>query len=560
MTPLFAIFFLSFLNPQVASEEVASVPGNTGVMETSPLPLEATEAWAILAKGRVKPLGTFAKETMVSVAGKTEVDGLNALDVFWGCHFDWPNFSNVPIVKISSSTLRQDLGFESGIRRFSYNHLTKHEAFQKLVVAGLKAEEDKDAATSNQRDAVEVYRRLTRLAEIADGHSLQLVPKPGVDGLWTWPGSLQGSEVEAEKLIYTQFGKISQAYLVKDVDAFQSAAGVLTQALRAANPEIYPSESLLGKELFYNSLNPFAWAWKLYLLGFFLVAVAGAIGYKLGSVALVIGIISHTLGLGLRWQIAGRAPVSDMYESLIFMGWGAIVIGMTLEFFSRKGYFAIASGLMGFLALAFAEHLPIDSSINPLVPVLANTSWLAIHVMTIMLSYSAFALAMGMGHVMLFLQFFKPGRTKQLRNLSTLLYKSLQIGVFFLAAGIAFGAIWANESWGRYWGWDPKETWSLITFFVYMIVVHARFAGWVSHFGLAVSSIASFLAVVMTYYGVNFLLGSGLHSYGFSEGGVMWFSIYLGIELLIIFGSLLRYRGALNSGHATVESSPSSSR
>ncbi len=544
MMSMFAILFLSILHPQEPPEPVASVPLNAGVMESSLLPLEATEMWAILAQGRVKPVGTYAKEIMVSVSGKTEVDGLTALDVFWGCHFDWPTFSDLPIVKISSSTLRQDLGFEDGVRRFSYNHLILHEAFQSLVREGLNAERAKEPATPNQRDAVEVYRRLDLLAEIADGHSLQLVPR--ADGLWTWPGSLEKSAVAADQKIVTQFALLAQAYLTKNADAFHSAAGVLTKVLRAAYPEIYPTESLLDKELFYNDLNPFAWAWKLYLLGFFLVAVAGAIGYKLGWVTLLVGMIFHTMGLGLRWQIAGRAPVSDMYESLIFMGWGAILIGLALEFFSRKGYFAIASALMGFMALAFAEHLPIDSSISPLVPVLANTSWLAIHVMTIMLSYSAFALAMGMGHVVLFLQFFKPGRTKQLRDLSTLLYKSLQIGVFFLAAGIAFGAIWANESWGRYWGWDPKETWSLITFFVYMIVVHARFAGWVSHFGLAVSSIASFLAVVMTYYGVNFLLGSGLHSYGFSEGGVFWFSVYLGLELLIIFASLLRYRSATN--------------
>jgi len=176
--------------------------------------------------------------------------------------------------------------------------------------------------------------------------------------------------------------------------------------------------------------------------------------------------------------------------------------------------------------------------------VLANTSWLSIHVMTIMLSYSAFAVAMTMGHVVLFLQFFKPGRTEQLRALGGLLYKCLQVGVLFLAAGIAFGAIWANESWGRYWGWDPKETWSLITFFVYMIVVHARFAGWLGNFGLAVSSIAGFLAVVMTYYGVNFVLAAGLHSYGFSEGGMIWAGSYAAFELAVILFALFRYKQA----------------
>jgi ABC-type transport system involved in cytochrome c biogenesis permease subunit len=197
---------------------------------------------------------------------------------------------------------------------------------------------------------------------------------------------------------------------------------------------------------------------------------------------------------------------------------------------------------MGFICLAFAENLPIDPAINPLVPVLAHTYWLSVHVMTVMLSYSAFAIAMVLGHVMLTVELvFQRQRIDLLTSLSKLLYKTLQVGVLFLAAGIIFGAIWANESWGRYWGWDPKETWSLITFFVYLAIIHARFAGWLRHFGLAASAILGFLAVVMTYYGVNFILAAGMHAYGFSEGGQIWVGIYATTELAIIAAAWIRY-------------------
>jgi ABC-type transport system involved in cytochrome c biogenesis permease subunit len=145
-------------------------------------------------------------------------------------------------------------------------------------------------------------------------------------------------------------------------------------------------------------------------------------------------------------------------------------------------------------------------------------------------------------------QLFRPGKTETLRTLSGLLYKTLQVGLLFLAAGIAFGAIWANESWGRYWGWDPKETWSLITFFVYLGIVHARFAGWLHNFGLAVCAIGGFLSVLMTYYGVNFILGVGLHSYGFSSGGMLWAGLYLLAELLVIGVAAYRYRVAVRAG------------
>jgi ABC-type transport system involved in cytochrome c biogenesis permease subunit len=165
--------------------------------------------------------------------------------------------------------------------------------------------------------------------------------------------------------------------------------------------------------------------------------------------------------------------------------------------------------------------------------------------MTIMLSYSALALTMVLGHIVLFLQLFRPGKTDLPRTLSGLLYRTLQIGLLFLAAGIIFGAVWANESWGRYWGWDPKETWSLITFFVYLAIVHARFAGWLRDFGLAASSILGFLSVVMTYYGVNFILAAGLHSYGFAEGGQLFVMLYVVIEIALISMAFLRHRSAI---------------
>jgi cytochrome c-type biogenesis protein CcsB len=258
------------------------------------------------------------------------------------------------------------------------------------------------------------------------------------------------------------------------------------------------------------------------------------------------GFVCQTIGIGIRWAIAGRAPVSDMYESLVFMGWGAIALGLASEAVYRKRFLALAAGLMGFICLAFAENLPIDSAINPLVPVLAHTYWLSVHVMTVMLSYSAFALAMVLGHVMIFFEMFRREKTAALAALSRLLYKTLQMGLLFLAAGIIFGAIWANESWGRYWGWDPKETWSLITFFVYLAIIHARFAGWLHHFGLAATSILGFLAVVMTYYGVNFILATGMHAYGFSEGGQLYVALYAITEIAIVVAAHLR-RGAANN-------------
>ncbi len=529
--------------------------GTAGTPEPTKMPVEKTAAWAVLSDGRVKPLETLAEETMMAIAERHVVEGFTALDVLWGAHLDWERYSKVPIIKINGSDLKEHLGLDTGERRFSYTTLISNPAFQGLVEAGLALERAGGESVGFERDALAVYQRMERLVAMQSGVVLTLVPQDPEVGTWRTVDSLKDSQEPAEAAVYQGFRTLAEAWSGGHEETFAVTADALTTQLREVLPDHYPAQNKLDRELLYNSMNSFGYAWKVYLLGFLILALMGRSErrswYRAGLVLIGLGFLWHTAGLALRWLIAGRAPVSDMYESLVFMGWGVIAIGLILEYFYRRGFFGIAAGLMGFIALAFAENLPIDSSINPLVPVLANTSWLSIHVMTIMLSYSAFALAMAMGHIVLFLQFFRPGRTKQLRSLSTLLYKTLQVGVLFLAAGIAFGAIWANESWGRYWGWDPKETWSLITFFVYMIVVHARFAGWVSHFGLAVSSIASFLAVLMTYYGVNFILGSGLHSYGDSKGGMIWVMTYLGVEMLIIAASLLRYRAAYRPSPST---------
>lgn len=514
------------------------------------MPVAETSSWAVLADGRLKPLETLATETMASIVGRERIGELDPIEFLWSVHFDWAAMQQAPVVKVNSSALKSELGLDEDERRFSYRELFANLRFRELVESGGAALDAEGDPSALERDALDVYARLERLNGIAMGMEFRLVPplSGGEASAWRTPSSLSTSAIEVEQRVFQEFGALAQAWTTRNADAFSDHLATTADALRAVNPEAYPQDDALSAELTYNRLNAFGRAWQLYLLGFLALALFGRsprkIWYGVGMGAIVLGFVGHTVGLGLRWQIAGRAPVSDMYESLVFMGWGAILIGLVLEFFSRKRYFGIAAALTGFLALAFAENLPVDSSINPLVPVLANTSWLSIHVMTIMLSYSAFAIAMTMGHVVLFMQFFQPGRTQQLRSLSGLLYKCLQVGVLFLAAGIAFGAIWANESWGRYWGWDPKETWSLITFFVYLIVIHARFAGWVSNFGLAVSSIAGFLAVVMTYYGVNFVLAAGLHSYGFSEGGMIWALAYFLFEMAVILGALIRYRSA----------------
>jgi len=186
----------------------------------------------------------------------------------------------------------------------------------------------------------------------------------------------------------------------------------------------------------------------------------------------------------------------------------------------------------------------MPSSIDPLVPVLRDNFWLTVHVLTITLSYAAFALAMGFGHILLFRYARNPREARNDVPMHFWLYRVLQLGVLLLAAGTILGGVWANYSWGRFWGWDPKETWALIALLCYITTLHGRLAGWWTQFGLVVASVICFLAVLMAWYGVNFVLGKGLHSYGFGIGGETYVASFVIADLLFVLFAIWRYRGS----------------
>ena len=198
--------------------------------------------------------------------------------------------------------------------------------------------------------------------------------------------------------------------------------------------------------------------------------------------------------------------------------------------------FAVATALSAIgLIVSDAAPAMIDSAINPLVPVLRSNYWLLIHVLTITLSYAAFALTLGIGNVTLWI--FWRGKehdqegAKKIATLNQLSYRAMQFGVVLVAAGTILGGIWADYSWGRFWGWDPKEVWSLIVLRGYIAVLHARFAGWMRPFGFAAWTVIAFTLVMMAWYGVNFVLGVGLHSYGFSSGGQSTVAVFVALQL-----------------------------
>jgi len=250
---------------------------------------------------------------------------------------------------------------------------------------------------------------------------------------------------------------------------------------------------------------------------------------RIGLGLAILGVLIQTAALGLRWyesyQIGiGHAPLTNMYESLVFFAWCTTIFYIFMEFKFKASVIGAFVMPFAFTAMAYASFAKgINQQISPLIPAL-QSNWLIAHVMTCFIGYGAFAVAGGLGMMYLLKQSADrrglsektlTGGLPDLRIIDDLTHKTIVFGFMWLSAGIITGAVWANEAWGTYWSWDPKETWSIITWFVYALTLHARFTrGW-NGSRIAWLAIIGFVSVFFTYFGVNFLL-SGLHSYGSS--------------------------------------------
>jgi cytochrome c-type biogenesis protein CcsB len=531
--------------------------------------------WGLLAiqeGGRRKPVDTFAKEALIRITGRstcTDKTGRNwrpndfVLSALTETH-DW---KNEPIVLISSGQLVEQLGLDKTQRRFSFAQLTGLTELQRLVTEAQAAKRAEKPLTRVQQEALSVSDRLTLLAHVMDGSALLILPAPANEtDPWLEP-ALSGSKYYPEVQlapIQSQLQTVATGYVNGDAFNFSRAANQLRENLRALSPSIYPRDQQLRLEYFYNHFEAFYRAIWCYGIALVILIAAhlrkrGRALQNIGVTVALLGLVFQAAGIVMRCMIAGRPPVTNMYESIIWVSFAVSFFGMIFFMRYRAPMYLLAALPVTLIALLLVHQMPIamPSSIDPLVPVLRDNFWLTIHVLTITLSYAAFALAMGFGHILLWRYARDPAGARADASMHFWLYRVLQLGVLLLAAGTILGGVWANYSWGRFWGWDPKETWALIALLCYILALHGRLAGWWTQFGLAVASVVCFLAVLMAWYGVNFVLGKGLHSYGFGIGGETYVTIFVGLDLLFAAFAIWRYRRstsiAVSPGEITAE-------
>jgi cytochrome c-type biogenesis protein CcsB len=511
---------------------------------------------AIQDNGRRKPLDTFARETLIRLTGRsTYTDKAGRKwqpDDFVLCALteahDW---KNEPMVLVSFGRLKEQLGLDKTQRRFSFAQLVGSAELQRIANEAQAAKRAEKPLDRVQQEALSASERLALFAGVMDGSALLIVPAPKNEtDPWVVPSEFSRYYTDAQLApIQSQFQALANAYAQGDEFNFSRVANQLRQNLRVLSPSIYPQDRQMRLEYFYNHFAGFYRAIWCYGIAFLVLLVAhlrkrGRALLNLGVAIALVGLAFQAAGIVMRCMIAGRPPVTNMYESIIWVSFAVSFFGMIFFARYRTPVYLLAALPVTLTALLLVHQMPIamPSSIDPLVPVLRDNFWLTVHVLTITLSYAAFALAMGFGHILLWRYARNPAAARADAPMHFWLYRVLQLGVLLLAAGTILGGVWANYSWGRFWGWDPKETWALIALLCYILTLHGRLAGWWTEFGLVVASVVCFLAVLMAWYGVNFVLGKGLHSYGFGIGGETYVATFVVFDLLFVGFAIWRYQ------------------
>ena len=509
--------------------------------------------------GRMKPANTFASELIRKVSKSDSYKNLDANQVLLSITQNPLLWYNTPFVylKRGNDSLRKIVGVGINKKYAAFSSFFDTQGNYKLAPV---LEQAYKAATPNQfqKDFIETDRKVNLFYSALEGKVLKIFPVPN-DSNNKWVSQQEVSQIKFEgvdslyvnNVLPLYFASMRQGKLNGD---YTQADGLLESLKGYQNKygaSIIPSKKKIDAEIIYNKYNIFKSLYRYYVLAgllMFFTLIAKMLfekkffNYIINFFTACISVlfVVHTLGLISRWYISGHAPWSDAYESMIYVAWATM--GMGLAFGKKSKLTVSATSFVASMVLMIAHWNWMDPEIANLVPVL-DSYWLMIHVAVIVGSYGPFALGMILGIISLILIIITNKRTAKkmklhISELAIVNELSLTIGLIMLTIGNFLGGQWANESWGRYWGWDPKETWALISILVYAFVLHMRFVpGLRSKWIFNLASIIAFGSIMMTYFGVNFYL-TGLHSYASGDKVITPNFVYYSIALITLLGAM----------------------
>ncbi|SHG20985.1 cytochrome c-type biogenesis protein CcsB [Flavobacterium micromati] len=499
--------------------------------------------------GRMKPINTFSSELLRKVSHENSYKGMNSDQVFLSMTQYAGYWIEIPIIymKSGNDSIRKIIGVDSKAKYAPFVAFFDEKGNYKL---SKYLEEAFKAANPNQfeKDFIETDKKVNLMESALSGRILKIFPLPNdKNNKWVSYLELNESGLKGMEMTYTKnvlplyFGSLANAAKTGDYKTADELLESVNGFQKRFGEKVRPSEERITSEVMYNKYDvfqklPYWYIFAAILMLFFTILKIfkerKSLNYIVNFLHVVIFLLFllHTFALIVRWYISGHAPWSDAYESIIYVAWATMFFGLAFDIKSKLT--VASSAFVTAMILAAAYMNWIDPEIANLQPVL-NSYWLMIHVAVIVASYGPFALGMILGAVSLLLIMFttKENKVKMDLNIREITYineLALTIGLIMLTIGNFLGGQWANESWGRYWGWDPKETWALISIMIYAFVIHARFVPslrgkWIFN----LMSMFAFISILFTYYGVNFHL-VGLHSYASGEAHSLnwiWYSI-----------------------------------
>ena len=478
--------------------------------------------------GRIKPVFTLSSQLIRKMTGTTSFHGLTPDQVFLGMMSSPHLWEKVPMIKINDKKLAKIVGVKGKYASF-LDFINPKTKTYKLKDYVNKAYETRPIHRGMfDKEVMKVDERLNVAYMVYSGKFLTMLPDPNhPDQAWYSPASKSTGLSGKDSAMVVS---LIPEYLTSLANGNLKVANELVTGLqsyqRKYGAAIMPSQSKLNAELLYTKLMIFFRLAIFYsIIGFVLLILVFVDILKDSSIVrkimkgililIMVGFAFQTFGLILRWYISGHAPWTNGYESMIYIGWVTVLAG--LIFSKRSMLTAAATTVLASIILLVAHLSWLDPEITNLVPVL-KSYWLMIHVSVITASYGFLGLGAMVGFLILILYIFRTTNNykrlnEKISQITAINQRTLIVGLYLLTIGMFLGGVWANESWGTYWGWDPKETWALVSVLIYSFVSHMRLIpGMKTRFTFNVASVLAFFSIIMTYFGVNYYL-SGLHSY-----------------------------------------------
>jgi cytochrome c-type biogenesis protein CcsB len=504
--------------------------------------------------GRVEPVNTLSSELLRKISRKNQWNNMTPTQVMLSMMIAPEAWKSEPLVRVGSNEIAVIVGVTGKYASFNDfldpNLPNGYKLSQYVEKAYEKAPNQR---TRFDKEIINVDERVNILYKMLLGGFLTVFPVPGdVNNKWV---SLSDIRSQPDPNLAVLASTKLQEYLTALTDGLESgdygaadaALGALITNQKEQGVAVYPSESKTTLEIFYINFRIYHKMVRVYLFTGLILLIWQFVsllsarrplrGVTVAGFWWVAALFAiHTAALTIRWYISGHAPWSNGYETLLYISWGSVLAGLI---FAGKSPFTLAmTVILAAIALFVAGLSWMNPAITPLVPVL-QSYWLIIHVAVITASYSYLGIGalLGMLSLVLFIIANPQNRLRinlTTKELSYIIEMSLIIGLYMLTIGSFLGGVWANESWGRYWGWDPKETWAMVTILVYAFITHMhKIPGLRGEFALSTAALLGFSSVLMTYFGVNYYL-SGLHSYAQGDPPPIPAGVYVALVVIVI--------------------------